>query len=148
MSTWTTRSDAVLRAAEDSEIAHVLERADAIFLATTTGDIALFASGHAPECVVNSPANRVISGAQAEAAFAAGMIDYAAADRVIDHVAKLPGGMIVVMGEEILRPRGRSQDAGKRVRRRFTDLWRAVDGVWKISVRQATIIAVEPLCDS
>ena len=50
------------------------------------------------------------------------------------------------MGEEVVKPRATSANAnaGKTVRRRFTDVWRKdADGRWRLSVRQATITSVE-----
>ena len=105
-----------------------------------TRDLDGFAALHAPEFIVNSPANRVIDGKTAARAFAAGMIDYSSFERRVEHAGKLPNGMVVIMGEEVLVPRGSAPNAGRTVRRRFTDLWRDDAGAWKLSVRQATII--------
>jgi hypothetical protein len=93
--------------------------------------------------VVNSPANRVLTGSEPQQGFAAGVIDYHALDREIDYAAILPEGLVVIMGEETATPRGAAHFAGKKVRRRFTDLWRNVDGNWQVAVRQATVIKVE-----
>ena len=51
---------------------------------------------------------------------------------------------VVIMGEEVVKPRDTAANAGKTVRRRFTDVWRrASDGKWLLSIRQATITSVE-----
>ena len=50
---------------------------------------------------------------------------------------------VVIMGEEIVNPIGNAPNAGKTVRRRFTDIWKGVDGVWKLAVRQATVTSVQ-----
>jgi hypothetical protein len=139
---WTTASQEVREAARDPAIAAVLARSDATCAAIVAGDPAGFAAGQTRDACINSPANRVLTAAQAEQGFAAGLIDYHAITCVIDHAALLPEGLVVIMGEETVTPRGRARDAGKTVRRRFTDIWRNVDGVWAVAVRQATVIDV------
>jgi hypothetical protein len=46
------------------------------------------------------------------------------------------------MGLEILKPQADSQNAGKTVNRRFTNIWTRENGTWKLTVRQATIISI------
>ena len=127
---------------DNPDIVAVLAASDAVEALIVTRDLDGFAALHAPEFIVNSPANRVIDGKTAARAFAAGMIDYSSFERRVEHAGKLPNGMVVIMGEEVLVPRGSAPNAGKTVRRRFTDLWRDDAGAWKLSVRQATIIDV------
>jgi len=51
---------------------------------------------------------------------------------------------VVIMGEEVVKPRETAPNAGKTVRRRFTDVWRREsDGKWRLTIRQATITSVE-----
>jgi ketosteroid isomerase-like protein len=140
---WTTRAEAVQEAARDPRIAAVLAVSDATCAAIVERDAETFAAGHTPDFVVNSPANRVLTGSQPQQGFAAGFIDYHSLDREIDYAAVLPEGLVVIMGEETAKPRGAAHMAGKTVRRRFTDLWRNVDGHWQVAVRQATVIQVE-----
>jgi hypothetical protein len=49
----------------------------------------------------------------------------------------------MVMGEEIIKPVGHQQHAGKTVTRRFTNIWKFANNQWQIIGRQATIIKVE-----
>jgi hypothetical protein len=51
--------------------------------------------------------------------------------------------VVVIMGEETVRPAAAMPNAGKIVRRRFTDLWRQIGGVWKLAIRQSTIVSVD-----
>jgi ketosteroid isomerase-like protein len=54
------------------------------------------------------------------------------------------GDHVVLMGEEVVRPRDAAANAGKTVRRRFTDVWRREpDGTWLLTIRQATITSVD-----
>ena len=141
--TWATQSEAVRAAAQDPRIAAVLATSDATCAAIVAGDAVGFAAGHTADFMVNSPANRVLTGRQSEQGFASGLIDYEALDRKIDSAAVLPEGLVVIMGEETATPRNRAHFAGKTIQRRFTDIWRNVEGSWQVAIRQATVIKVE-----
>ena len=139
---WITQSEDVREAARNPAIAAVLAASDATCAAIVERDAAGFAASHTRDAVVNSPANRVLTGSQSEQGFAAGLIDYHSLQRQIDYAATLPEGLVVIMGEEKATPRGLAHHAGKTIRRRFTDVWRNVDGRWQVAVRQATVIDV------
>jgi ketosteroid isomerase-like protein len=48
------------------------------------------------------------------------------------------------MGAEVVKPRDGAPNAGKTVRRRFTDVWRRdADGKWRLTIRHATITSIE-----
>lgn len=49
--------------------------------------------------------------------------------------------MVLLMGEEIVVPKTEDPAAAREMHRRFTDLWKLVDGRWKLTARQATIIS-------
>lgn len=57
-------------------------------------------------------------------------------------VANTPNGGVVT-GEEIVVPGGGAANAGQRVRRRFTDVFRRENGEWRHDLRHANVIAVE-----
>jgi hypothetical protein len=93
----------------------------------------------APDLVVNNPQNGIsIPGATARRD-AAGLISYSSYVRSIEYAGKL-GDMVVLMGDETVGPKGSAPMAGKKVRRRFTDIWKIVSGRWVLAARQATII--------
>ena len=135
-------SDAVSKAAEAPEITAVIEVAKATSDATINQDVGAFAAAQAPELVVNSPADRVLTGPQTVGAFKAGLIDYGSSERVIEYAAVRPNGEVLLMGAEHITPRGQTRNAGKFETYRVTEIWRKVDGHWKLSVRQATITDV------
>ncbi len=76
------------------------------------------------------------------AAFSRGFIRYHSFDRRIEYAGRL-GELVVIMGNEILAPKGKAPNAGKIVHRRFTDIWRNEQGVWRLALRQATVARVE-----
>lgn len=92
--------------------------------------------------MVNSPANRVLSGPQTIAAFKAGLIHYSSSERIIDYAAVRPTGEVLLMGEEHITPQGATRNAGKAETYRVTEIWRNDGGAWRLSVRHATIVAV------
>ena len=139
---WTTQSEEVRKVARDPDVAAVLEASNASCAAIVDRDGRAFAAGHTCDFVVNSPANRVLNAMQAQQGFEVGAIDYNSLDRKIDYAGKLPEGLVVIMGEETATPRNKAHFAGKTIRRRFTDIWRLVDGSWQVAVRQATVIDV------
>ena len=111
--------------------------------ATLTQNAAAFAAGQAPELVVNSPANRVLTGAQTIGAFKAGLIHYASSERVIEYAAVRPNGEVLLMGAEHITPLGATRNAGHAETYRVTEIWRDDGGTWKLSVRHATISEVK-----
>ncbi len=140
---WTTTSPDVRAAANEPRVAAVLAATTRLDAALVAGDMATFAAVFADDAAINSPQNTINRPAAAKGRFAAGLIAYVSYDRVIDFAGVRPGGEVVIMGEERLVPRDGAPNAGKTVRRRFTDVWRDEAGTWKLAVRQATIVAVE-----
>jgi hypothetical protein len=110
---------AVLR---DPRIAAALAAAERMDAALIADDRAAFTAGLASDLAVNNPQNGVSVQAATGRRNAAGLISYTSYDRTIEYVG-LRGGMVVLMGEERVVPRA-GDEAGKLVRRRFTDLWR------------------------
>ncbi len=138
----TFASDAVRAAAAQPEIAAAIAAGVVAGNATLNHDVAAFAVGQAPELVVNSPANRVLTGPQTIGAFKAGLIDYSSSERVIEYAALRPNGEVLLMGAEHITPRGSTRNAGHAETYRVTEIWRREGDRWLCSVRQATITEV------
>ena len=97
----------------------------------------------AKDLIVNTPANRVARLEQVLGFFRAGRMNYESADTTIEALDTRKD-QVVIMGEEVVKPRDTAANAGKTVRRRFTDVWRKdSDGKWRLTIRQATITSVE-----
>jgi hypothetical protein len=47
------------------------------------------------------------------------------------------------MGYDIVHPTGKMPNAGKTVKRRYTNIWIKNKNSWQLVARQATIISVE-----
>ena len=92
--------------------------------------------------VVQNPENTIVGFRQIIDRIKSGKISYSVFERRIDNIAFV-NGIAVVMGLETLIPQGASQNAGKTVQRRFTNVWTKENMVWKLTARQATIISVD-----
>lgn len=136
-------SDDVAAAAQNPVIAAALAaraRLDAAFAAQ---DVEAVAAASAADLVVNTPANRVARRETVIGFFKAGRMNYESADVTIEDL-DARGDHVVIMGEEVVKPKETAPNAGKTVRRRFTDVWRKEsDGQWRLTIRQATITSVE-----
>lgn len=128
--------------ANDPAVQAVLEqRRQSIEVMTSTGPSAA-SERYSPTFVANTPAGGVVTGETMLQIFASGTIRYDAVEQQIDYAGSHGPDMVVLMGEEIVVP-GSGPDSGKRVRRRFTDVFRRIDGQWWHDLRHANVIGVE-----
>lgn len=136
-------SDEVAAAAEHPVIAAALAaraRLDAAFAAQ---DVEGVRAVSAKDLIVNTPANRVARLETVIGFFRAGRMSYESVDVVIEGL-DARGDHVVLMGEEVVKPKETAPNAGKTVRRRFTDVWRKEsDGEWRLTIRHATIVSVD-----
>lgn len=128
--------------ASDGDLAEAIAASKAEVAAILAEDLGAFGDSLASDLVVNSPLGTINRRADTLAAFAGGFIRYGAFDRRVEYVGKL-GEFVVIMGQEVLAPKGKAPHAGKVVNRRFTDIWRKEQAVWRLALRQATIAKVE-----
>ena len=111
--------------------------------AAMNGDSAvLFGKIWSSEMVINSPANAVGTVERSKSQLRTGNLAYLSFVRNIEKIA-FNDNIAIVMGEEILKPQGIQQNAGKIVTRRYTNIWKNTNNQWQIIGRQATIIKVE-----
>ena len=97
---------------------------------------------NANESVVNAPSNAVVDMKMAMKALRLGYIHYSSYEQQIDTI-KVIEDIGIVMGLEIMKPIGLTANAGKTVKRRFTDVWMYRNKEWQIIARQATNISIE-----
>lgn len=95
-----------------------------------------------PQLVVNTPLNRCATLQEIKQLTRMGKIDLSYSKKMIEKITFI-NGMAVVMGQDIIKPRGNMKDAGKTVTRRYTDVWEKAQNKWKLIMRQATIISIE-----
>ena len=68
-----------------------------------------------------------------------GAMTYASFQRISED-ARVHGNTVIIMGKEIVVPKGKSPDAGKTINRRYTNIWMKLDGRWRLVARQASVI--------
>jgi len=135
-------TEELAEAAKDSAITAVLAARRAGGAAALTHDADAWAAGLAADLVVNTPGNAIARREGVIRFFQAGMISYDSADSIIEF-AEARGNLVVLMGEEVVTPKDATRHAGQTVHRRFTDVWRKDDdGVWRLTIRQATNVSV------
>ena len=91
--------------------------------------------------IVQNPENTIVGFQQILDRIKSGKINYSSFERKIDSIAFL-NDIVIVMGLETLIPQGDTQNAGKNVIRRFTNIWTKENGAWKLTARQATVVSV------
>lgn len=126
-----TNSEKQIRELENQEREAVLK-----------GDTTTLYKLWSPNYVVNAPMNVVATIEKIKGFLREGQIDYTSFDRVIEKIT-FTGDIAIVMGKEITKPEKNTENAGKTVTRRYTNIWMKTKGVWLLTARQATNIAVE-----
>jgi hypothetical protein len=106
------------------------------------GDTTMLYKLWSPNYVVNAPMNVVATINDIKGFLREGKIDYTSFDRVIEKVT-FTGNIAIVMGKEITTPEKNTENAGKIVIRRYTNIWMKTKGIWLLTARQATNIVVE-----
>jgi ketosteroid isomerase-like protein len=91
------------------------------------------------DLTVNAPNNQLVRGKKAVVELKNSGTKYASFVRDIESVL-VHGNTVIVMGQEIVVPTGESPDAGKTIRRRFTNVWMKRGSKWHLTARQASVI--------
>lgn len=104
------------------------------------GEVAEMEKQWAKDYMVNNPFNKLVKAR--EGPIRAKQLTYSKFERNIE-VVLVKGDVAVAMGGETVVPSGQSADAGKTIRRRFTDVWVKEDGRWLLMARHASVIPPE-----
>lgn len=95
-----------------------------------------------PDFVVNAPTNKVTTLQQLKVLIRTGYVDMEVFERVTEKVT-FNNNIAIAMGNETLNPTGNMPNAGKTVKRRYTNIWMKHGKTWQLVARQSTIISVE-----
>jgi ketosteroid isomerase-like protein len=106
------------------------------------GDTATLFKLWSPHYVVNNPYNQIVTVKQIIGFIREGKIDYSSVERIVEKVT-LTQNVGIAMGKEIVTPEKATENAGKKVTRRYTDVWVKTSSGWRLTARQATNILVE-----
>jgi hypothetical protein len=128
----------------DAAVQEVLElRRLGIAAITSAAGASAESERYSSTFVANTPANAVVTGQQMLERFAQGALSYASVEQRLDYAGSHGPDVVVLMGEEIVVPGPNARDAGKRIHRRFTDVFRRENGEWRHDLRHANVISVE-----
>jgi ketosteroid isomerase-like protein len=95
----------------------------------------------ASDFMVNAPFNRIIMGSQEVIDLVKkGAINYSSFTRNIEQVM-VKGNIVITMGSEEVVPKGNSPDAGKTIKRRYTNIWIKHNDTWRLTARHANEVA-------
>jgi hypothetical protein len=130
------------RAQSPQQVETDIRRLEALEITTVQrGDtLALDKLWH-PAFVVNNPYNQIVTRRQILAFMRQGQLDYSTVERVVERVT-LVDNVAIAMGHEVLTPQHATQFAGKVARRQYTDLWLKTSAGWRLTARQASMVAV------
>lgn len=101
------------------------------------GDLAAVQAHWAEDYTVNNPFNQVVKASRGP--IRAGTLTYSSFVREIESVL-IHGNTVIVMGRETVVPKDSSPDAGKTIRRRYTNVWMKEKGKWLLTARHASVI--------
>lgn len=130
-----------LLAQEEAELT-IMQLEELERTAILEGDTLSLANIMSERLMVNNPENRLVDYHEVMKRLRTGKIDYTRFDRKIDKISVF-GNTAIVMGSETIEPKSTSDNAGKTITRRFTNVWQQGPDGWKLIARQATIISIE-----
>jgi hypothetical protein len=128
---------------DDPAVQEVLELRRQGIVAITTVGASAASERYSSTFVANTPGNVVVTGDAMLARFARGTLSYAAVEQHLEYAGSHGPDMVVLMGEEVVVPGPNAPDAGKRIHRRFTDVFRKENGEWRHDLRHANVVSVE-----
>jgi len=128
--------------ADDPRILGALDAKERLGVAMRHLDFSAIETLMAPDLVVHAPINMIVN-RDSVLALRSGQISYEPDVERKIAFAGVRGDVVVIMGEEIVTPTQGAPNAGKRVHRRFTEIWKLLARDWSLVVRQATVISAE-----
>ena len=124
---------------EEAEIRKLEKKVKEAFLKK---DTSILFNLFSPDFVINAPNQKVITCKQLKPMLQNGSVDRDLFEKVTE-VVTFNNNIAISMGHELLRPTGNAPDAGKTVKRRYTNIWMKTAVNWELVARQSTIISTE-----
>ncbi len=121
------QKDAIEQEIRKLDLAH----ADAIL----RGDLATLDKLWTKDFKVNNPFNEIDKADRIRT----GAVTYSSFIREPESIL-IHGDTVIVMGRETAIPKGNSPDAGKTIKRRYTNIWMKRQGKWRLIARHASVI--------
>lgn len=131
------------RWADDAAVQAVLAQRRAGIEAMMAGTMSAETERYSSTFVANTPGNAVVAGDVLLELFSTGDLKYEHVEQHIEYAGTHGSDMVVLMGEEIVVPGAGMANAGQRVHRRFTDVFRRENGEWRHDLRHANVIEAD-----
>lgn len=128
---------------DDAAVRAVLDMRSRGIEAMTSGNMSAETERYTSTFVANTPSNRVVPGEALLELFASGNISYERVEQHVEYAASHGPDVVVIMGEEIVVPGAGAPNAGERIVRRFTDVFRREAGEWRHDLRHAHVVRTE-----
>jgi ketosteroid isomerase-like protein len=125
---------------QQSEVALIRRLEDVEREAILKGDTTQLYKLMSKKIVVQNPENAIVGFPQIMDRIKKGKINYSVFERKIDNIAFV-NNIAIVMGLETVMLKSDTQNAGKSIKRRFTNIWTKENDDWKLTARQATIVS-------
>ncbi len=121
---------------QKAQIEQEIRRLDSAHAAAILrGDLAALDKLWTKDFRVNNPFNQIDRADRIRS----GAVTYSSFIREPETVL-VHGDTVIVMGREIVVPKGDSPDAGKTINRRYTNIWMKRSGKWRLVARHASVI--------
>lgn len=131
-----------LRAQSQADTTVIRELEQKMRVAILKGDTATLFQYWAPEFIVNNPSDHVTPLASVKIFLRKGLIDYSDFDLIVEKITIIDN-IALSMGKEVVKPQRNTDDAGKTVTRRYTDIWMKRNNSWQMIGRQASVTAIK-----
>ena len=138
------------RETDDAAVKAALDSQDRMLEHMLNGDAEAFGELISEEFVASDPSNTIRHRDDLIALVASGRLKYESIDTSIDYAGQLGDDLVVVMGTESTSQSAVPVDGELRntalsntLIRRFTNVYRKEQGVWRLLIKQSTIIAIE-----
>lgn len=95
-----------------------------------------------PGVIVHGPSNKIETLEDLLVRIRKGGSDREMYERIIEKIT-FADNVAIVMGTETIKPTGIAANAGKTVKRRYTNIWMKNNKSWLLIARQSTIVSVE-----
>jgi ketosteroid isomerase-like protein len=121
---------------EKKDIEMEVRKLDSLHAAAVlSGDLKEMDKYWTEDFMVNNPFNEIDKADRIRN----GTVSYASFQRICEAV-QIHENVAILMGKEIVVPKGKSPDAGKTINRRYTNIWMKINGQWRLVARHASVI--------
>jgi hypothetical protein len=140
----TSAQSVVHESTEETSIRHIVEKLDDEELQVAQrNDLVALDQLWSDELTVNAPHNQIVRKQQVFGFIKKQSgLQYESVERHREAMVVKPD-FVVTMGYEVVKPKGDTDNSGKTVNRRYTNVWHLESGRWRLIARQATNVLVQ-----